>query len=623
MRKTIFSLLAITILGLSVQAQDYSYKVEQNLVSKKICTVNWSELPEVNAKVEPVHFYPPEPAQNADAAKQALDSKRKRRFVQGSLDKYKQSSGDITPPLENDYNGLPIGGGGNPNDNNMAISNEGFVVSVINSTVSMFDNQDNFLGLKSLRAFVSGALPNLNRTYDPKICFDPINEKFILVFLQGSLSADTRIVVGFSESQDPTGNWNFYALNGNPFNGKTWSDYPIIGMNKDDFFVTVNILNDGESWQEGFQESVIWQVDKASGFSGNDSLYQNLVHDIKFEGKSIWSICAVQSAPELESGLMNFLSVRPGDLKNDTLFVHTLKGIQRNGSPEYSLSVHKTEKPYGVPPSAFQPEIGYKLQTNDTRVLSAIKVKGEIQYVQTTNIEGHDPSAVFHGILNLSNGILTSHYIQSDTFDYAYPSIAYAGSESRPFASVITFSHSSELFYPGTSAIFHNKLKGRESIYSYPVVIKEGEGLINTPFPDSSERWGDYTGIQTKYNESGVVWMCGSYGNATNRVGVWIGKLRVNNELQVELDENSIKVYPNPIGSQSTVQIKLEKDANVSIQLISAEGKIVRILKEGVLESGEHLLSFDSGGMRPGIYLVNLISLDDNESLGSYRVLID
>jgi len=606
-----------------VLGQTVEYKIEENLVSKRIATVNWSDLPDYDVDVESSDFAPPEPYQHCEAAKKYLDSRRKRRAKISHLEKYKQTSEEITPSIEADYNGLPVGGGGTPNDNNMAVSNEGFVVSVINSTVSMFDKDGTYIGLKSLRAFVDGQLTGLNRTYDPKINFDPVNEKFILVFLQGSLSADTRIVVGFSETQDPTGNWNFYALNGNPFKGKTWSDYPIIGMNKDDFFVTVNILRDRESWQEGFQESVIWQVDKKSGFDGEDSLYQNLVHNIKYDGKSVWSICAVQSVPELEKGTMNFLSVRPGDLQNDTLFIHSVNGIQREGNPSYALKVKTTELKYGVPPTAYQPEVGYRLQTNDTRVLSALKVADEIQYVQTTNIPGHDASAIFHGIVDLNSGEVKNNYILSDSFDYAYPSITYAGTDDRPYASVITFSHSSEWHFPGTSAILHNKTKGRESIFSNPVRIKNGEGLINSFIEDSLERWGDYTGIQMKYNEPGVVWMSGSYGSSFNRVGVWIGKLKVNSELDVAIDENSLLVYPNPIANRSTVQIGLESESEVQIMLTSSKGDIVRELFNGNLEAGEHVLSFDRQALRSGMYILSIFNNADHKVLESYRVFIE
>lgn len=607
------------------QEKDFDYKVHHNLKSVRIHTINWSDLPDDTAGFIPTLNLAPEPGTSASPVKQQIDSKRKRRFTAQTLEKYKQSSDDLLPELETDYNGLPIGGAGIPNDNNMAISDDGYVVSVVNSIVTMFDKDGNHIGFKSLNAFVKGALPNLDRTYDPKVTYDPVAGKFILVFLQGSLSADTRIIVGFSETSDPTQDWHFYAINGNPFGGQFWSDYPIIGINKDDLFITVNILRDNGSWQEDFIQSLIWQVDKESGFSGSDTLYQTLFSNITFQGKSIWSICAVQEYPLPGNGEMYFLSVRPGDLSNDTVFVHKIEGTQRSNSSKYSLDLFKSPIPYGVPPTAFQPRVGFRLQTNDARVLSALKVGNHIQYVQTTSIPGKDPSAVFHGKFDLMKRSAQASYISNDTLDYAYPSIAFAGytgTASTDFASVITFSHSSELDFPGTSAIFHNGLPGNPSIYSRVIPIKKGEGIINTFVADTAERWGDYTGIQPKYNEPGVVWMAGSYGMDRERNGVWIGKVRVNNALEPELDEESIIAYPNPVHRRVYVRLNIPATQEIQVDLYNEQGQKLRELYTGELKAGSGEFYFDRGGLRQGVYFLSLRNSSETEVLATYRIVV-
>ncbi|MFM8917674.1 MAG: hypothetical protein ACKOGP_08030, partial [Bacteroidota bacterium] len=53
--------------------------------------------------------------------------------------------------------------------------------------------------------------------------------------------------------------------------------------------------------------------------------------------------------------------------------------------------------------------------------------------------------------------------------------------------------------------------------YSPITVIKQG--LSYTNMLNGSERWGDYTGCQTRYNLPGWVWVNGSYSlvNHTTR----------------------------------------------------------------------------------------------------------
>ncbi|MFT7591312.1 MAG: hypothetical protein ACI9UJ_001235, partial [bacterium] len=547
---------AIYLLGIAttVQAQDFSYKVERNLATAKVKTISFSEIGEDQPKVYLVKEEAPEPWSTTDALKARLDAKRNRRFEQ-KRNKYQETSDSIIPNVNASFVGLTAVPG-IPNDNNMAISNDGKIISVVNSSLSILEENGAYVRYYSLERIVDGQLPNLNRTYDPKVAYDPIADRFILVFLQGSTSADTRIIVGFTVTNDPEGDWNFYAVDGNPFTGTTWSDYPIIGLSKDDLFVTVNVLRDGESWQEGFTQSVIWQIDKASGYAGNDTIYEDLWYDLKYNDKPLWSICAVQGGSEFTSPNMHFLSVRPGDQANDSVFLHEITDTRLSGNASYNLRVLQSNKLYGVPPSAYQPDSKNVLQTNDTRVLSAISEAGHIQYVQSTVIPETGVPGVFHGFVDVETGKIEVNYITSDTMEYAYPSIAFAGNAEFPHASVITFSHSSELHFPGTSAVLHNRVIGEKSIFSPVVPIKLGELSIDR-LTDSMERWGDYTGIQAKYNEEGVVWMSGSYGrpfsqgSSRGRNGVQVGSVKVDNMLTVLPNETSVILLPNPVADKA------------------------------------------------------------------------
>lgn len=92
---------------------------------------------------------------------------------------------------------------GTPNDNDMAVSNNNIVASCVNTNINFYGDTGRFIWGRLLSALTNRLGP-LNRTYDPRVIYDPIADKFILVFLQGSSSADTRIIVGFSTDTDPT-----------------------------------------------------------------------------------------------------------------------------------------------------------------------------------------------------------------------------------------------------------------------------------------------------------------------------------------------------------------------------------------------------------------------------------
>ncbi len=598
------------------------YKKMSNVKTYKQWTVNLSEqsvdLDLVRLKGEELA---PEPVMRSHEVKKQLDAKRKRKAQFKAKTSYISEQSDVYPELLDSFNARPIGGSGIPNDNTMAISNDGIIISAINTTITILDSDGELLLFRTLGAFVRGQLGLLDRYYDPKVTYDPINDRFILVFLEGSNSNDTRIVTGFSQTSDPTGNWNFYAIDGKPLGGETWSDYPIIAHNQEDLYITVNLLRDNESWQEGFVQSFIWQINKEDGYNG-DELTQNLFYDIEYGGKPVWSICPVQPALDFDQDNMYFLSVRPDAMANDTLFLHEITNTSKSGQAEHELSVLKANKQYGVPPSAFQPEVGYKLQTNDTRVLSGVYHRNTIHYVQSTLVPEQLSSGVFHGVISdvAGNPSVDAEIISSDTLDYAYPSIAFAGIDGDDEHSMmITFSHVGETAFPGTSAIYQNRASGKEGLYSKPIVVKEGTGLIDSWLDNDIERWGDYTDVQRKYNEPGVVWVCGSYGDDRNYNNVWVAKLKAKNDLFVIED---FVTYPNPVTEMFRVGAVFPNDDVVTIQISDLAGSVVKEMDNLEVNAGPMKFLVNADGISSGLYILSIFNEKD-ENIYSEKIIVE
>lgn len=619
--RVFFFLVVCVSLGWA-QAQT-NYTLTPNIKPYKHWKVNLSDLDDVvNLSATKNNFVAPEPVMRSHEVKQRLDAKRDALRPVKTKSSYTTTKEEITPNLEADFNGRPLGGSGIPNDNTMAISNDGIIISAINTNVTILREDGEFLLFRTLSGIVAGQLGLLDRYYDPKVTYDPISDRFILVFLEGSNSSDTRIVVGFTETNDPTQDWNFYALNGKPLGGETWSDYPIIAHNQEDLYITVNLLRDNESWQEGFVESFIWQVNKQDGYNGVEELTTNLFSGITFNGESVWSICPVQPALDFEVPYMYLLSVRPDAEQNDTLFLHKVTNTAKSGQATHELRVLTADKHYGVPPSALQPLDGYKLQTNDTRVLSGTLHNGDIHYVQSTLVPENLSSGVFHAIIAdvEGNTTVSAEIIQAENQDIAYPSIAYAGeSGNEQHSMLITFSHSGEDDYPGTSAVYHNKLGPYESLYSDVMLIKQGDSVINTFLPDSIERWGDYTDVQRKYNEPGVVWLCGSYGDERARNNVWLAKLRVNNELIAV--EKSV-AYPNPAQNSVTIAAEFTEETSVDIRLSDARGVIVQERLDERVTPGYAEFQLNTTGIASGAYVLSIVS-EKGELLHSQKILVE
>jgi hypothetical protein len=551
----------------------------------------------------------PKPAGNYYTAKQQVNKLRERYYQNlNKTNNYKSTPAEIAPKIDTSFDGQITGSRGIPNDNHLAISNGGKIVSVQNSSIRVLDENGKSLLFKTLFQFANGKILGFtNYCYDPKVVYDPLSDRFILFFLHESKVASNFGVLAFSKTNDPAGEWNFYKLPGNALNNDKWSDYPIMAISKEDVFITLNLLTENTDWRDGFNQSLIWQIKKQNGYNG-DTLIQKVYSDIRYKSKAIWSICPVQGGFTPTHPNMYFLSVRPGDLENDTLFLHEINNTLQSNKASLSLKILKTDKTYGVPPVAPQPKGGDTLQTNDTRVLSGIYHFGKIQYVQTSVVKPYYRSGVFHGMFDVNKSEVKANFISADSIDYGYPSIAYAGKGApSDQASAITFSHVSSKSFPGTSAVYHTQIANLPSYFSDVVRVKSGVKVIERlPFNQvSQERWGDYTGIQNKYNEPGTMWVVGSFGNVNSLNGTWIGKLKVTEKVELE-GEFGYSVYPNPLLEKTALSFYLEKNESVKVELYDALGQLVTYLFEGSLNEGYNELYLETANVAHGSYYLFL-----------------
>ena len=101
------------------------------------------------------------------------------------------------------------------------------------------------IGIKSLQQMAGGS--SFENYYDPKLIYDPIQDKFILVFLKDNDAANSRIIVCFSTTNNPADPWNVYRLSGNPLNNNRWTDFPAISLSENGLVITANLNN---SWSE-------------------------------------------------------------------------------------------------------------------------------------------------------------------------------------------------------------------------------------------------------------------------------------------------------------------------------------------------------------------------------------
>lgn len=580
---------------------------------KQIETAAVVELVNISRDFNPQLICTEAPAPGSTSYRRYLMDLKSSLYENGQYTPSQQRIADTTilpaPELLAGWEGNPMGSGV-PNDNDMAISNEGKIISVINSSIYIYDNDGTFLFSTSLAAF-SDTLGIPDSKFDPKVLYDPRADKFVIVFLAGFSPDKTNIIIAFSATNDPLGAWNLYSVPGNPKDNNRWSDFPMFALTEHELFLTINLIIPDEPWQTGFSETLIWQMNLDNGYNAEpiEAVYYD---SIFFGGNPIRNLNPVRGGGNTYGPDMYFLSNRNFAIENDTFFVVHVTGLATDPETTVEVNFARADLSYAVPPQARQFTTNI-FDTNDGRVLGSFLENDQIQFVANTLDPATGFCGIYHGVISNLTGdiIIEGHIIGDDTLDLGYPNISYTGLFEGDDQAIITFDHTAPTVFAGMSGVFYNW-----GAYSNLVNIKTGDSYVNV-LTGGYERWGDYTGSQRKYNEPGVVWVSGNFGKFidgfpfdSRNNATWIASLKSTVEANVTVNNNvaqhKVNIYPNPTNALFYTNINLTESGIVDFTLFDINGHVVKQLLRNHAAVGENIFSFSTAPLTAGIYLLEI-----------------
>lgn len=562
------------------------------------------------------------PAPGGESYRAFLQEQRdlqRQHYPLRKVNEGQMKSGTIEPPtIGKMFEGNELGNGV-PNDNSMAVSNDGILISTINSNIWMFDlnNEGEAIYNAHFNSFTNGqfGLPN---KYDPKIIYDPVADRFIFTFLRASHPAVSIIILAFSEPGNPLGDWNIYSVTGNPLDNNRWTDYPAISQNEEDLFITGNLIIPDEPWQTGFDGSIIWQINKQDGYDGEEELNIQGWFDIYYDSTLVRNVNPVDGEQTFTKNNMFLLSNRNFALENDTIFLLEISNTLSSGEAELTVQALKSEDAYFLAPSARQPN-GHTFDTNDSRVLGAVLFDNSIQFVQNCLDTASGVTAVYHGTIHnlYDNPQITGNIVSFpfEDLDIGYPNISHIGIPGEDENTLISFVHSGPEHFAGTSCVLYDELSDS---YTDRIVLKEGLDYVDV-ISGVYERWGDYSGSQPVYNIPGTVWIAGSFGTDIQRNGTWLAELTTSGQL-TGMDENeaspniSAVSFPNPTTQFVSVELEVTESTVATVSLFNMHGQLIDHLYSDRIKAGKNLLTFDMARLPMGQYLIT-VTTDDGEKL--------
>ncbi len=502
--------------------------------------------------------------------------------------------------------------GGTPNDNTIAVSDNGFLIASYNTRVYFHDLIGDSAYYRphpftSTWSFVEFALDNdsmgTSLPFDPKLRYDAVVDRFVFTFLSGRTPDDSKLVIAFSSSGDPMDEWNLYEIPGNPFNERTWSDFPVIALTENEVLYTINLIRENEPWETGFEETLIWQLDKQAGYDGLDSLPMKLWSDIKFGGKSVRNLHAMQGGDELKAPPYYFMSNRNFDSRNDTFFVVNLSGELGDPTAQVEVKYGLSDVPYGLSPTAEQPA-GPELSTNDARVLDGFYENGQIQFVGNTIDTVSGRSSMYHGVVQNpgTSPSIELNIMQHPTMEFGYPGIAYTGKSAGDQEAVIGVNYTSLTDTAGYGGFYFDG----NGEYSDFTKLIQGQSYVQRQ--GNPERWGDYFGIQRVYSELGALWMSGYYGTSTHEHSFWMSEVYSPTYViagEEEMEKPSQAAFPVPSQDLIYLDFELVKAQEVHFLLTDLQGKTIKGFRQH-MGAGKNRFECSLINLSSGTYSLHL-----------------
>jgi hypothetical protein len=371
-----------------------------------------------------------------------------------------------------------------------------------------------------------------NGTFDPKIQYDQDEGRFIFTAIDDR-DANNGILLGVSATNDPTGTWYLWKIDGDAAN-IDWADFPSPGYNSKWITVGANMFRVAGG---GIGYPKIWLFDKQQAYANNLQLIQifgsNTFNSFGSVGFTVAPCATFGNEPDLytvdsqwSSGLDDLVRIGrfTGPVNSPTWILAT-GGIFGGGF---------FDVPDTLPPGDAPQLGGFQLIDNGDSRVSAPPVfrNGHVYFAYTGQLLLPSRHVIVWGEFDPDvTAPVNTGIVQNITVPmyYAYPSIAVNGASRI----ALGFSGFSTGIY--ASAYFTGRFPSDPAhTMQVPQLLKAGEDYYYKTFGGARNRWGDFSATCVDPADDDVFWTIQEYarphvgiGVNDDRWGTWWGKIAI------------------------------------------------------------------------------------------------
>ena len=376
-----------------------------------------------------------------------------------------------------------------------------------------------------------------DNVFDPRVTYDPYNNRWIVAAASNGGSAASRILLGISQTHDPTGNYDLYSID--PDTGTTdWADFPMLGFNKNWVALAVNMF----PVTTGSPANRFYAIDYPALLGGSAS-------GIVFTGTGF---CAhpAETYSATEGNLYVPIHNSSAGAK---YYLYTVTGTP--GSPSISLSAQKTRTGGGwtqvsgdigpqtcVSGTYSCPGTLSKFNLGDSYIRNNVVFRNNaIWYTQAVGLPAGGSithTAAQWTKIDVNGDFLDGGRIEDPTANatsgswYSYPSIAVNANNDV----VVGFSKMDGTGYASAGYAMRLGTDAAGTMQD-PVIYKNGVDYYEKKFGGTRNRWGDYSHTMVDPVEDVSFWTVQEYaklraapsvGGSVSKWGTWWAKVAPN-----------------------------------------------------------------------------------------------
>jgi uncharacterized protein (TIGR03437 family) len=487
--------------------------------------VNFSELAEQESlspsgSLEPKEVHRPRPGpRHRPVPPEAL-----RRSEESTLQasESEAEAAETSPAPAASFLALEDDGTRIPPDTNGAVGPNHLMVAT-NSQVRIQNRNGSALPNETVPLNDFWARLNKPDAFEPKVLYDPFANRWISVAVADDRSATSAVLIGMTQTNDPTRNWKLYPVDADA-RDQVWVDFPSIGFNKDWIVVTVNVYS---NQNDDFLGSHIYVFDKAGLYADGQG---------RFTLFPFTDGATMVPAITYDNTLSTIFLVEEWEGNGEGrgfLRLSTITGTVGTEKLTTGVAFPATPNPWDSesPGDNFAPQLSsaQKIDTGDARLGNVVYRNGSLWTAHTVFLNaGGRPtrSAVQWWQLSTSGDVLQRGRIDDPTGNvfYAYPSIAV----NKNNDVLIGYSQFSATQYASAGYSFRTPTDPANTLRA-STVLKAGVAPYFKTSGGTRNRWGAYSNTVVDPANDTDLWTIQEYAavpsGGTDRWGTWWGKV--------------------------------------------------------------------------------------------------